>query len=80
MAQQSKVRDRAEAEFRKRTQAEDGKLAASEYRADGLAVRENMARLRALRLAKEAADAAAPPPPPKPKAKATRKSAAKKPA
>ncbi len=38
-----------------------------EYQASGKAVREQMARLKALRLAKEAADAAvvAPPPPPK---------------
>ena len=75
-ADPTKVRARAEAEFRKKAQAEDGKLAATEYRADAMAIRENMARLRALRLAKEAADAAAPPPPPKPKA--PRKSAAKK--
>jgi hypothetical protein len=69
LADPSKVRDRAEAEFRKKAQAEDGRAAASEYRAEAIAIREKTARLRAARLAKEAADAAAPPPPPKPKAK-----------
>ena len=71
MADPTKVRARAEAEFRKKAQAEDGKLAATEYKAESMAVRENMARLRALRLAKEAEDLANPPEPKaKPKAKA----------
>ena len=75
MADPSKVRDRAEAEFRKKAQAEDGRAAASEYRAEAIATREKTARLKALRLAKEAAVAAAPPPPAPVKPK---KAAAKK--
>jgi chromosome segregation ATPase len=37
-------------------QAEDGKKARADYEAEGRAVREKMAKLKALRLAKEAAD------------------------
>jgi hypothetical protein len=48
---------RAEATFkRKEQQARDGKLAMNEYNAATNAMREKTARLRALRLAKEAAD------------------------
>jgi hypothetical protein len=48
---------RAEASFkRKELQARDGKLAFNEYNAAGNAMREKTARLKALRLAKEAAD------------------------
>jgi hypothetical protein len=48
---------RAEATFkRKEQQARDGKLAMNEYNAASNAMREKTARLRALRLAKEAAD------------------------
>lgn len=48
---------RAEAAFkRKEQQARDGKLAMNEYTAAGIAQREKTARLRELRLAKEAAD------------------------
>jgi hypothetical protein len=47
--------DRAEAEFKK-TRADAGKTAADDYGARSLAVQEKTARLRALRLAKEAAD------------------------
>jgi hypothetical protein len=50
-----KTRDRAEAQFKKVTQA----TAAAEYRTDVLAMREKTARLRRLRLAKEAADSEA---------------------
>jgi murein endopeptidase len=47
---------RANANFRKEERAKDGKKAMVDYEADGHAVRANTARLRALRLAKEAAD------------------------
>ena len=65
---------KAEASFkRKAEQARDGKLAAAEYEAAGHAMRERTAKLRELRLAKEAADrvakAAKPEARPKPAAK-----------
>ena len=41
--------------------AEDGKKAMSEYEADAAAVRAKTARLKALRLARDAAEKAAPP-------------------
>ena len=47
---------RASANFKKEEQAKDGKKAMLDYEADGRAVRAKTARLRALRLAKEAAD------------------------
>jgi hypothetical protein len=57
LADKSKqVRDRAEAEFRKATKAEDGRTVTGEYRAKALAVRDKTARLRALRLARDAAE------------------------
>jgi hypothetical protein len=50
-------RERAEAEFDKKLKAQQaGAKAMSDYEAAGAAVRANTARLRALRLAKEAAD------------------------
>jgi hypothetical protein len=50
-------RERAEAQFDKKLQAQQaGAKAMSEYEAAGAAVRAKTARLRALRLAKEAAD------------------------
>ena len=57
------------AEIRAR-QAEDGKKAMAEYEASAAATRAKTEKLRALRLAKEAAEAAAPKPPAKTKAKA----------
>ena len=59
MANTSKeaARNRAEAEFKKKAQnAREGEIAAGQYKAAGLAVREKTARLRALRLAKEATE------------------------
>jgi hypothetical protein len=54
---------KAEASFRrKEQQARDGALAMSEYIAGQEATRAKTERLRALRLAKEAQDAAAPKP------------------
>src|SRR5262245_13259105 len=66
------AKDKASAEARKAQQAEDGKLAMQDYEAAGAALRAKTERLRALRLAR---DAAAPPPPTK-----TRTASAKKPA
>ncbi len=45
---------RADARFRQEARALDGRKAMSEYEAQVIAIRENTARLRALRLAKEA--------------------------
>jgi hypothetical protein len=59
------------AEIRAR-QAEDGKKAMAEYEASAAATRAKTEKLRALRLAKEAAEAAAPKPPAKVKAKSTK--------
>jgi len=64
------------AEIRAR-QAEDGKKAMAEYEASAAATRVKTEKLRALRLAKEAAEAAAPKPV-KVKAKAGAKSAKSK--
>jgi hypothetical protein len=52
------ARARAEASFKKEQRARDGEKAMQEYQAQGRMVREKTARLRALRLAKEAADRA----------------------
>jgi hypothetical protein len=50
------ARERAEASFKKKAiQALEGQKALDEYEADAAAVREKTARLRALRLAREAA-------------------------
>ncbi|MGB3445230.1 MAG: transcriptional regulator [Xanthobacteraceae bacterium] len=43
---------------RQRLAAEEGVIALAEYEANDIAVRKNMAKLRALRLAKEAAASA----------------------
>jgi len=77
MSNQSKeAQAKAEASFkRKADQARDGKLASAEYEAAGRAMRERTAKLRELRLAKEAADREAEAAKPKPTAKA--KAAAK---
>jgi hypothetical protein len=68
--EQNKMR----AEIRAR-QAEDGKKAMAEYEASAAATRAKTEKLRALRLARDAAEAAAPKPPAKTKAKAGAKSA-----
>ena len=61
MSSHSKERDQAEARFQKAQKAaQDAKAARGQYEADAQAMREKTARLRALRLAKEAADLAAP--------------------
>jgi hypothetical protein len=55
-ARPSEARARAEASFRKEERAKDGAEAMMEYQTNGKVVREKTARLRALRLEKEAAD------------------------
>ncbi len=52
----STARARAEANFRKEERVKDGAKAMMEYQAQSRAIREKTARLKALRLAKEAAD------------------------
>jgi hypothetical protein len=74
LADKSK-KDDAQAQFQKLQRAEDGKKAMSEYEAEGIAVRAKTERLRALRLARDAAEAAAAPPK---KAGAAKKKAAVK--
>ncbi len=48
------VRQRAEKSFKQEKRARDGRKAMSEYEAQARATREKTARLKALRLAKEA--------------------------
>ena len=52
----NEARTRAEASFRKEQRAKEGAKAMMEYQANSRMVREKMERLKALRLAKEAAD------------------------
>jgi hypothetical protein len=54
----NEARARAEASFRKEERAKEGVKAVMEYHANSRMVREKTARLKALRLAKEAADKA----------------------
>jgi hypothetical protein len=56
VTQSSEARTRAEANFKKEQRAKDGAKAMVEYEANGRMVREKTERLRALRLAKEAAE------------------------
>jgi hypothetical protein len=55
-ARATEARARAEASFRKEERAREGAKAMMEYQANSRIARENMERLKALRLAKEAAD------------------------
>jgi hypothetical protein len=55
----AKERKRADAQFKKSERATEGALAMSDYNAERDAERVKTARLRELRLAKEAADKAA---------------------
>ena len=57
-AEPNAVRARAEANFKKEERAKEGAKAMLEYEASGREIRENMAKLKALRLAKQAADGA----------------------
>lgn len=52
------AKTRAEASFKKEQRAKEGTKAMMEYQANSRDVRANMERLKALRLAKEAADKA----------------------
>ena len=62
MSKNSKdVMDRAEASFKKEERAREGAKAMRDYEAEGRAVHEKTARLKALRLAKEAAEKEAEP-------------------
>jgi len=56
----SKDRARAEAAFKKLQRVQDGEKAKTEYEAESQSVREKTARLRMLRLAKEALDSEPP--------------------
>ncbi len=56
-ASSNEARARAEANFKKEERAKEGVKAMTEYQASGKAVRERMAELKALRLAKEAKEA-----------------------
>jgi hypothetical protein len=53
-------RQRAEKDFKQVMRARDARKAMSEYETQALAVREKMARLKALRLAKEAQEQSEP--------------------
>ena len=55
-AKSNDARARAEASFRKEERAKEGAKAMMEYQASSRMVREKTERLKALRLAKEAAD------------------------
>jgi len=52
----NKARARAEASFRKEDRAKEGAKAMMDYQANARMVREKTERLKALRLAREAAD------------------------
>lgn len=54
----NEARTRAEASFRKEERAKEGARAMMEYQANSRKVREKTERLKALRLAKEAAEKA----------------------
>ena len=54
----NKARARAEASFRKEERAKDGAKAMMDYQVNARMVREKTERLKALRLAREAADKA----------------------
>jgi hypothetical protein len=74
-------RDRAEARFNKAAKAaDDAKTGKKDRDASTKAVLDNMARLRALRLAREAAEPQPAAPVRKPRGKSAKKSAAKAPA
>ena len=55
-AKSDDARARAEANFKKEARAKEGAKAMMEYQANSRTVREKTERLKALRLAKEAAD------------------------
>lgn len=71
-------KDAADAQFKKLQRAEDGKKAMSEYEAERERIRANTERLRALRLARDAAEQAAQEAAPAPAKKASGKKTAAK--
>jgi hypothetical protein len=73
-------KDEAQRQFNKLQKVEDGKKAMSEYEAEAAAIRAKTERLRALRLARDAALETAPAPAKAPGAKAagTKRQSAKK--
>jgi hypothetical protein len=56
VARSTEAKARAEATFKKEERAKEGAKAMVEYQANGRAVRERMAQLKAMRMAREAAD------------------------
>lgn len=76
MADRSKI-DAAQAGFKKLLRDQDGKKAMSEYETEGAAVRAKTERLRALRLARDAAEGTAPEKKAPPKATSAKKKSAK---
>ena len=74
-AAKDQVKTKANAAFRKEQQAREGAIAMTEYVAEQKHVRSNMEKLRELRLAKEAEEAAKPVVETKPKKKAAAKRA-----
>jgi hypothetical protein len=81
MSVQRSARDAAEAKFAARSlRHQEAQRATSEYEAENRRIAENTARLKALRLAKEAAESEAGPKKPAPKRPAAKTSAAKTPA
>ncbi|MEX2126828.1 MAG: hypothetical protein WD871_01105 [Xanthobacteraceae bacterium] len=61
MADRSRTKNAAEIQFKKAQQAEEGKKAMAEYEANAIAMRKKTERLKALRLARDAEEAAAEP-------------------
>ncbi len=72
MADTSKA-DTANAQFKKAQREQDGKKAMAEYEADGIAMRAKTAKLKAMRLARDAEQAAAEAANPAPKKSAVKK-------
>lgn len=72
MADRPKSKNAAEMQFKKTQQAMEGKQAMIQYEADAIAMRKKTERLKALRLARDAEEAAARPAVPA-KKKAVRK-------
>jgi len=67
------IKQRADAQFRKPPRIEDGNDAQSDYEAAADALAAKIARLKELRLARDAAARAAPPPAPAKKLRAKKK-------
>jgi hypothetical protein len=61
LADRARTKNAAEIQFKKAQQAEEGKKAMAEYEANAIATRKKTERLKALRLARDAAEAAAKP-------------------